>query len=104
MKDNDFLSEGYDVAGTKLFDMTAMKKTTNRLEKRSGAEKFAETEDNLIAARRQRKAPACDVADQIGLRLRIVYDDVLTQPVPDRFFELLKQLENKSASDKRNDL
>lgn len=34
-----------------------------------------------------------DLADQIGARLRSVYDDVLVQPVPERFLELLRQLE-----------
>jgi hypothetical protein len=34
-----------------------------------------------------------EVADQIGVGLRSVYDDVLSQPVPDRFFDLLRQLE-----------
>jgi len=35
-----------------------------------------------------------DLADQIGARLRSVYDDVLVQPVPERFMELLRQLES----------
>ncbi len=34
-----------------------------------------------------------DVADEIGRGLRNIYNDVLSQPVPDRFFDLLKQLE-----------
>ncbi|WP_041778184.1 NepR family anti-sigma factor [Beijerinckia indica] len=34
-------------------------------------------------------------ADQIGKGLRMVYDDVLAQPVPDRFLDLLQALENK---------
>lgn len=34
------------------------------------------------------------LADQIGVRLRSVYDDVLVQPVPERFLELLRQLES----------
>ncbi len=38
-----------------------------------------------------------DLADQIGARLRSVYDDVLVQPVPDRFLELLRQLESAPA-------
>lgn len=46
----------------------------------------------------QRSAVRSAVADQIGLRLRIVYDDILTQPVPDRFFELLRQLEGVSGA------
>ncbi|MGH6848978.1 MAG: NepR family anti-sigma factor [Methylocella sp.] len=38
------------------------------------------------------------IAEQIGLHLRSVYDDVLAQPVPGRFLELLRQLENASSS------
>lgn len=34
-----------------------------------------------------------DLADQIGARLRSVYEDVLVQPVPERFLELLRELE-----------
>jgi hypothetical protein len=38
-----------------------------------------------------------NVADQIGEHLRSIYDDVLNQPVPARFLELLQKLENASA-------
>jgi Anti-sigma factor NepR len=34
-----------------------------------------------------------EVSDLIGERLRTFYDEVAKQPVPDRFVELLKQLE-----------
>ena len=34
-----------------------------------------------------------DVSDQIGRQLRSVYNDVLAQPVPDRFLDLLKDLD-----------
>lgn len=34
------------------------------------------------------------VQDHIGRQLRAVYDDLLSQPVPDRFLELLDQLDN----------
>jgi len=36
---------------------------------------------------------------EIGRQLRAVYDDVISEPVPDRFLELLHQLE-KSAGKK----
>ncbi len=39
-----------------------------------------------------------DLADQIGARLRSVYDDVLVQPVPERFMDLLRQLEGGPAA------
>ncbi len=34
-----------------------------------------------------------DIAEQIGRQLRSVYNDVLAQPVPDRFLDLLRELE-----------
>jgi hypothetical protein len=39
-----------------------------------------------------------ELADQIGARLRSVYDGVLAQPVPERFMELLRQLESGPAT------
>lgn len=35
------------------------------------------------------------VQDHIGRQLRALYDDVLTQPVPDRFKELMDRLDRK---------
>ena len=34
-----------------------------------------------------------DISDQIGRQLRSVYSDLLAQPVPDRFLDLLKDLD-----------
>ena len=36
-----------------------------------------------------------DMQQFIGRQLRAVYDDVAKQPIPDRFLELMKQLEAK---------
>jgi hypothetical protein len=47
----------------------------------------------LPAARGRKIAPKPEIVDQIGLRLRGVYNDVLMQPIPDRFLDLLGQLE-----------
>ena len=41
-----------------------------------------------------------EIHDLIGQRLRSFYDPVATQPVPDRFLELLNQLEAKSSPKK----
>ncbi len=41
-----------------------------------------------------------EVSDLIGERLRNFYEEVAKQPVPDRFVELLKQLEATSAPEK----
>ena len=38
-----------------------------------------------------------EVSDQIGRQLRSVYNDVLSQPVPDRFLDLLKDLDTLAA-------
>lgn len=53
--------------------------------------------------RLKKTSPKCDVAEQIGLGLRSVYDDILAQPVPDRFFELLRQLESVSCGQSKKD-
>jgi hypothetical protein len=47
----------------------------------------------LATARGRKTAPKPEIIDQIGLRLRGVYNDVLMQPIPDRFLDLLGQLE-----------
>ncbi|MCZ8098003.1 MAG: NepR family anti-sigma factor [Burkholderiales bacterium] len=35
------------------------------------------------------------IQDHIGRQLRALYDDVLSQPVPDRFKELMERLDRK---------
>jgi len=39
-----------------------------------------------------------DIGEQIGRELRGLYDDVVAQPVPDRFLDLLNRLEKTSIS------
>ncbi len=39
---------------------------------------------------------AADVQAYIGRQLRAVYDDVVKQPIPDRFLALMEQLEAKT--------
>jgi hypothetical protein len=41
-----------------------------------------------------------EIYDLIGQRLRNFYDEIAQQPVPDRFVELLNQLEAKSSQKK----
>jgi Anti-sigma factor NepR len=41
-----------------------------------------------------------EVSDLIGQRLRNFYDEVAQQPVPDRFMDLLNQLEAASSTKK----
>ena len=40
------------------------------------------------------------VYDMIGKKLRDYFDEVAKQPVPDRFVELLRQLEAKTSPNK----
>jgi Anti-sigma factor NepR len=42
-----------------------------------------------------------EVSDLIGDRLRSFYDDVAKQPVPDRFLELLNELQAASSPEKK---
>lgn len=46
-----------------------------------------------------RGKPAMDpkVQQAIGKRLRAVYDDVINEPVPDKFMELLAKLERSTS-------
>lgn len=71
----------------------------------SGGTTLAEFAEGAIGGvSRSRKAGGRgEVADQIGLGLRTVYDDVLSQPVPDRFFDLLRQLERVGGSQAKKD-
>nr|BAN84084.1 anti-sigma factor [Methylosinus sp. B4S] len=48
------------------------------------------------------KAETSDLGEQIGEQLRGIYDDVLNQPIPDRFLELLNQLESDPISPQRS--
>ncbi len=47
----------------------------------------------LSSIRVKKTAPTPEISDQIGRQLRTVYNDVLSQPVPDRFLDLLKDLD-----------
>lgn len=47
----------------------------------------------------QEHAPALQphVQDHIGRQLRAIYDDLLNQPVPDRFKELMEKLDKTTG-------
>jgi hypothetical protein len=49
----------------------------------------------LVEGRTAQK-PAPDVSDHISRQLKAVYDDVLGQPIPSRFIDLLSQLDEDS--------
>lgn len=59
--------------------------------------------EGMAPPSRARKCGKVEIADQIGLGLRNVYDDVLSQPVPDRFFDLLRQLESVGGPQLKKD-
>lgn len=48
----------------------------------------------LPVSRRRKGAPKPEIAEQIGHRLASVYNAVLSQPIPDRFLDLLAKLES----------
>lgn len=54
----------------------------------------AQTPNDGDSAGPGQAAPA-DMQAFIGRQLRAVYDDIAKQPVPDRFIELIKQLDSK---------
>lgn len=47
----------------------------------------------LPVSRRRKTAPKPEIVEQIGHRLASVYNAVLSQPIPDRFLDLLSKLE-----------
>ena len=60
-------------------------------------------------ARSRRRSPKHGAAvqseaqDHIGRQLRAIYDDLLSQPVPDRFLELLQQLDDTGKPKAKTD-
>ena len=51
--------------------------------------------DNRSISAPEHQQPEIQV--QIGRQLRTVYDDVLNQPIPDRFMELLQKLDARKS-------
>ena len=52
----------------------------------------------MSSLRVKKTASKPEVSDQIGRQLRTVYNDILAQPVPDRFLDLLKDLDALAPS------
>jgi hypothetical protein len=48
---------------------------------------------SMLPVSRRKPAPGPEIVEQIGHRLASVYNSVLAQPIPDRFLDLLAQLE-----------
>jgi hypothetical protein len=53
----------------------------------------------MLPVSRRKQAPGPEIIDQIGHRLASVYNSVLAQPIPDRFLDLLAQLEAGEGQD-----
>jgi hypothetical protein len=54
---------------------------------------------SMLPVSRRKQAPGPEIIDQIGHRLASVYNSVLAQPIPDRFLDLLAQLEAGEGQD-----
>jgi len=59
-----------------------------------------ETMQTEITQRKPRGRLGRDVQSKIGQQLRAMYDDVVSAGVPDRFAELLKQLDEQKEKEK----
>jgi hypothetical protein len=51
------------------------------------------------SAKQSRRSLDVNARDKIGAQLRDMYNSVITEPVPDRFLDLLKSLEAKEKSE-----
>jgi hypothetical protein len=74
----------------------------NDRDKAAGQQKPMET--GVARARKNDAKPAKlgrEVQARLGQQLRSMYDEVVSQGVPDRFTDLLSQLDNKDHKDRQ---
>ncbi|HVB90034.1 MAG TPA: NepR family anti-sigma factor [Beijerinckiaceae bacterium] len=64
---------------------------------KGGSAKSQPAGNSMRVVSARSKKPTPDVADHISRQLKAVYDDMLNQPVPDRFIDLLSQLDSASG-------
>jgi hypothetical protein len=71
------------------------------MDKKNGARKTSEMRDQLPTGQDTPPHPTVQpqIQDHIGRQLRAIYEDLLSQPVPDRFAELLEKLDRKPQDD-----
>jgi hypothetical protein len=50
-----------------------------------------------VANKRGKGPTAAELGEQIGHKLRAMFDDVVAEPVPEKFQRLLEELERKSS-------
>lgn len=81
-------------AGGRTVESLVVKGAQRRMAKVDGAA-------DIMPAGRGRAAmgrKSNDIGDQIGRELRGMFDEIVAQPVPDRFLELLNRLETNTIS------
>ena len=54
---------------------------------------------NRMRAHTSNDPPNVPIDEHIGRHLKAIYDDVLNQPIPDRFLDLLTQLSGETSLD-----
>src|SRR5579885_1047985 len=80
--------------GVMMYDIFAVRKGF-----RSGSPEADKRAGAADGPRLRQRQPKQDyIADQTAQQLRCIYHDVLKQPIPDRFVDLLRELESKPAS------
>ena len=79
-----------------MTDKRAERSPSDEIERAELAEQEAGT--GAPASGGASSSPGGDMQMLIGRQLRAVYDDIAKQPVPDRFIELMKQLDTASSS------
>jgi hypothetical protein len=69
----------------------------------AGCRLVAWTETRMVEPGKKNKPPALppDVQVKIGEKLKAIYDDVVRQPVPDRFKDLLSKLDSNGTESLR---
>ena len=95
------MAESPEAELPKLMRSRKIGATKGQNEASSAAEHRSEAEIMALPPARTRKPSGAtpEIFNQIGQRLRNVYNDVLTQTVPDRFVDLLHALEAGTATD-----
>lgn len=58
-------------------------------------DEFEDPATTMVPPEKEGPTVSADMQVLIGRQLRAVYDDIATQPVPNRFVELLQQLDSK---------
>ena len=71
------------------------------MDRRSASSMIQNTNVNDRPARGSKSSPALDEArlrqQAIGVKLRQIFDEVVSEPVPDEFLEILRRADTKST-------